>query len=115
MDEIPQIVTCPKCHIAIRPTDYFCFNCGTNLHPKPLSTSIPTQLLIYTGSIFLAPMGLIWGWRYIRQPETKSKIVGSIAITLTIITLIIATILIKNFMNMINSQVYKQLETIQGF
>src|ERR1700690_2123516 len=65
VNSVPSV--CPMCHIQVRLTDYFCYNCGKNLHPKPLSTSIEIQILYYVGSLVLPPMGFIWGFRYIRE------------------------------------------------
>ena len=106
---------CPKCHQGVRPTDYFCSNCGHNLNPTPLSTSITTQAAIYIGSIVLCPMGLIWGIRYFKQPDAKSKTVGLVAATLTTITLVIGIIALVNIIDQVNAQMSKQLENIQGF
>ncbi|OGK13969.1 hypothetical protein A3A93_04975 [Candidatus Roizmanbacteria bacterium RIFCSPLOWO2_01_FULL_38_12] len=101
---------CPKCHSLVRPTDYFCYNCGTNLKPKPLNTSIFMQLVLYVGSVVLVPFGIIWGWRYLRQPFTKSKIVGSITIIITIISTIIITIYSINLINDVQRQVNEGIE-----
>jgi len=99
----------------VKPTDYFCYNCGNNLHPKPLGTSPVTQAKIYLGSIFLAPMGLIWGIRYLRQQDGKSKIVGMVAIALTVLVLIVATGYTVRLVDNVNNQVGKQLQGIEGF
>ena len=109
------IPMCPACHIHVRPTDYFCFNCGHNLHPKPLSTSLEMQVAMYAGSLLLPPMGIIWGFRYVRQKEPVAKMVGAICIILTIIILIIATKLSVDLINKINSQVDSQMQNIQQF
>lgn len=102
---------CPSCHMIVRPTDYFCFNCGKSLLLKPLSISTGRQILIYLGSFLLPPLGLFWGWRYLRQGERKSKIVGLIAIILTVISLIITLQLAFGFINSYTSQ----LNQIQNF
>jgi len=106
---------CPKCHVQVRVTDFFCFNCGTNLKPKPLSTTLTHQLLLYIGSVTLPPLGLIWGVRYLKEPNQESKIIGIILIVLTIISLIIGTILIINTINTVNSQVTKQLQLLNNY
>jgi hypothetical protein len=81
---------CSQCHVAVRVSDYFCFNCGKNLKPKPLSTSVSTQLIYYAGSVFLPPMGIIWGIKYLKEKESKAKIVGIVCITITVVVLIVA-------------------------
>jgi len=106
---------CPSCHVGVRSSDYFCFNCGKNLKPKPLSTSITKQISIYLGSVLLPPLGLVWGIRYLREKDNTSKVVGVIAIILTVITLILLVKFTNNLIKTINEQVNSQLEGIQGF
>lgn len=115
MDEIATPAVCPFCHVAARQTDYFCANCGKNLHPVPLGTMVMDQVKLYLGSVFLAPMGIIWGIRYLREKEDKSKIVGLVAMLLSIFTLIVAIQYTVNFVNTVNSQVGKQFQGIEGF
>ena len=112
MDEISL---CPACHIAVRPTDYFCFNCGKNLHAAPPGTTTTDQIKLYLGSVFLAPIGIFWGLRYLRDGSQKSKMVGIIAMVLSVVTFIIAVRYTVNLVNTINSQVEKQLQGIEGF
>lgn len=115
MDEVITPVSCPFCHVAVRPMDYFCGNCGKNLHPARIGTSAFDQAKLYLGSVLLAPMGIFWGMRYLREKEDKSKIVGIIAMLLSIVTLIVAVQLSVTFMNTINSQIGKQFQGIEGF
>lgn len=112
MDEISW---CPACHITVRPTDYYCFNCGKNLHEAPPGTGTEDQIKLYLGSVLLAPMGIVWGLKYLRQEDQKSKIVGIVAMSFSVITLIIATQYVMNAVNTINTQVGKQLQGIEGF
>lgn len=74
-----------------------------------------TQLGIYAGSIILAPMGLVWGFRYLRQPGSMAKVVGVISIVLTIGTLVIASKLVTSYITSVNEQVTQQLNGMQGF
>lgn len=108
-------VICPQCHIEVRQTDYFCSNCGKNLQEKPLVVSITTQTKLYLGSIFLPPMGIIWGLRYLRQKDQNSKIVGWVAIALTMVTLLVSIKLTMDFINDVNRQVEEQLENMDAF
>lgn len=109
-----EIVMCPVCHVTVRPTDFFCFNCGKNLHAAPPGTAPFDQIKLYLGSVFLTPMGIIWGLRYLRAEDQKAKIVGVVAMALSVITIIIATQYAVNLMNSINGQVGKQLQRIEG-
>jgi hypothetical protein len=108
-------VKCPVCHMGVRPTDYFCFNCGKNLKPKPLSTVFGQQLGIYLESIFLPPYGVVVGLRYLKQKEGKSKIVGAVAVVLTILSIVIFTKLTLDLINNINVQVNKQMQQFGTF
>ena len=114
MDEVATPAVCPFCHVAVRTTDYFCANCGKNLRPAPLGTNVFDQAKLYLGSIFFTPMGLFWGIRYLREKSDTSKIVGVIAMLLSLVTLIVAVQYTVTFMNTINSQVGKQFQGIEG-
>lgn len=107
--------TCPKCHTAVRATDYFCFNCGANLHPKPLPTNLTTELMYYAGSILLPPLGFWWGVKYIQQPGAASKRIAILCMVLTTVSLIISSVWLVNYFNKLNAQVNQQLNGLQGF
>ena len=105
---------CSVCHVSVRPTDFFCYNCGKNLQEKPLSTSPVREILYYAGSIFLPPLGLWWGIKYLRQPDLKSKRIGWISIILTFASVLITVAWTVNFINGVTSQVNSQLNGIPG-
>ncbi len=105
---------CPKCHTEVRATDYFCLNCGKNIHEKPASTSLESQAMLYLGSIFLPPMGVIWGWRYLKADDQKSKIVGITAMVITVIVLLLAVKWTVDIVNAVNKQM-GQFNSMQGF
>lgn len=106
---------CPVCHRAVVPTDYFCPNCGKELHKAPPSVTPQAQIMLYLGSVFLPPMGLFWGLKYFRQPDQKSKIIAVVAAALTIISLIVTTKLSLDFIDTVNKQVNTQMQNFQGF
>ncbi len=106
---------CPVCHMEVRSTDYFCFNCGKDLKPKPLSTAFLQQIVIYLESIFLPPYGVVIGLRYLKQKEGKSKVVGVVAVVLTILSIVIFTKLTLDLINNINVQVNKQMQQFGTF
>lgn len=112
MDEVSL---CPACHMAVRPTDYFCFNCGKNLHAAPPGTTPADQIKLYLGSVFLAPMGIFWGLRYLREESQKSKIMGIIAMAISVVILIVVVQYTANLVNTLNSEVGKQLQGIEGY
>lgn len=107
--------TCPQCHVAVRPTDFFCYNCGKNLHAKPLSTSLTTEIMYYAGSILLPPLGFWWGMKYLKQPDAASKRIGVISMALTTISSIITSVWVINYIKMLNATVSSQLNGLQGF
>lgn len=107
--QTPQSV-CPKCHQATDLNDYFCRNCGQELHKPPPATSISAQLSLYLKSALLPPMGIIWGFSYLRQKSTASKIIGIVAIVITIFVLTYATMLTIKTINLVNLQVEQQLQ-----
>ena len=100
---------CLKCHVAVRPTDYFCYNCGNNLKPAPPSVFLVDQIVLYIKSVLIPPFGILWAIKYLRQDSVKSKIVGIVAIILTLASFIICLILSKNFVNNLNNQINEQL------
>ena len=90
----PAAAACPVCHLPVRPEWYFCPNCGTNLHPAPLSTSLESQLFLYAHSIVL-PMLLFlsitrWkGYTYFKSEDSQEKQIGSIAIILLVLSTVV--------------------------
>lgn len=90
---------CGQCKYQIQSEWYFCPNCGKVLREKPPSLSFGKQLLIYSVSFFLAPLGLGWGIKYIRYKDVKTKLVGWIAIGLTILSVVLMIIAFKNVMD----------------
>ncbi len=107
-----NINACPHCKYQIQADWYFCPNCGKMLKEKPIVISIGKQIIIYLVSFFLAPLGLGWGLKYITKNDPKVKMVGAIAIILTVLSIIIMFVVFKNFMdqyaNILNNpQLYK--------
>lgn len=72
------------------------------------------EILCYAGSIFLVPLGLWWGIKYLRQPDPASKRIGIISVILTIAATIIVIIWTVNILNSVGSQVNNQLNGIPG-
>src|SRR4030066_1000790 len=102
-------VICPVCHTEVKPTDYFCSNCGKNLKPEAPSTSLNKQIIIYLESFFLPPYGIIIGLRYLKAGDSKSKTVGIISIVLTIISLLILIKFTLDLMNTVNNQLQNRI------
>ena len=102
---------CPTCHTKVRLSDYYCFNCGKNLKPKPPPTSASGQITLYIKSALVPPFGLYWAIRYLKQPDRKSKIAGLVAIAVTLITFTYLIIITNKFIKTVNEGVNKQLNS----
>ena len=86
---IPTV--CPTCHQPVMQQYYFCPNCGTNLRPAPLSTSIETQIWMYAYSIILPNILFItvtrWpGMKYYRSSDPKARMIGQVAWILIVLS-----------------------------
>jgi len=101
---------CPKCFAEASEAAYFCYNCGQVLKPRPESTSISRQLLVYFISFFLAPFGLAFAFKYLNQPDQKSKTIGIISIILTVISIGAVLLVGKTFID----QQYGMLQSINN-
>jgi hypothetical protein len=113
MVQVPKV--CPQCHIAVRATDFFCFNCGKSLKEKPKPVGILSQLILYIGCFLLPPLGFWWGFKYMRQDDSKSKMVGVVCIVLTVVALVAVFVLTQNIANTLNQQVNSATSDILGF
>ena len=79
------------------------------MRPKPLSTSIGKQVGIYLLSVLVPPLGLVPGFKYVFQNEAKARIVGLVAVILTIISCIVTFYLTIGLIDQIKSQLNAQL------
>ena len=109
-----EIIACPQCHTSVRPTDYYCYNCGKNFRSAPPDTSVLTLAGFLVGAVVLPPMGIIWGFRYIRHPVVGVKLFGWLLIALTIIELVIIARVTIDLYNTVNNQVINQMQNLQG-
>lgn len=98
---------CPSCHLHLAENFYFCPNCGKKIKEPIAPVTIGKQIGIYALSLFLPPLGLFPGIKYLLQKEKKRKIIGIAAIALTIISTIITVWITIN----LTSQVTKTLDT----
>lgn len=78
-----------------------------------METSAVKQALIYFISFFLAPFGLGYAFKYLKQPDEKSKIIGIVSLVLTALAIVVAVIVTQQFL----AQSYGQLDLInsEGF
>ncbi len=98
----PESIVCPFCHVPSPPGAYFCGNCGHPLRKAPLSISIGKQIQIYLVSFLAPPFGLVYAWQYLREESDKSKIIGMVAVALTILSIVIAWDIIKPIWDSLN-------------
>jgi uncharacterized paraquat-inducible protein A len=109
-----EIVSCPSCHQPIELIDFFCPKCGKKLRSRPLSISLSSQIVLYLKTLLLPPFGLIWGYRYFRQPDTSSKLIGFITIIITVVEIVWLTQVTINMINIANRQINQQIQ-LYGF
>ncbi len=100
---------CPKCKLEVSETAYFCSNCGYSLKSRPVNTSVLKQILVYFVSFFLAPFGLGYAFKYLKQSDKKSKMIGIISLILTFFGIIAVIFIAKKYIE----QEYSQLNLIQ--
>jgi hypothetical protein len=107
----PQV--CVVCHLPLNENFYFCPNCGKKIKEPPPSVSFSKQLGVYALSIFLPPLGLWPGIKYLLQNDQKVKTVGMIAIVLTIISTIFTLWITFAAFNQVNQTVQTQQQQLQ--
>jgi len=100
--------------MTVRATDFYCYNCGKNLHPAPLQTDTTTLVALFLKTILLPPLGILWGLQYLRQADERSKIVGVAAIVITIIEIILVVQSTVGILNGVSGQM-NNLQGLQGF
>jgi hypothetical protein len=90
---------CPACKLKIQSDWFFCPNCAKKLKEKVPVISIPKQILIYSVSFFLSPLGLGWGLKYVCFKDKKIKTIGIISIVLTVLSIILMISTFKSFID----------------
>jgi uncharacterized membrane protein YvbJ len=98
-------ITCPSCKSIVPADVFFCPNCGKQLKDKPPATTAWRQIVVYSISLFVPPFGLFYAWKYIKQGDSKSKMIAIISIILTIISLIFTFWTMGDLINSINKSV----------
>lgn len=106
--------TCKYCGFTVSENFYFCPNCGKKLQEKLLSTSIGKQIYIYGLSILLPPLGLLPGFKYLLNKDPKAKLIGIVAIILTITSIIVTIWFFMQFLNTTITGPINQLDQLQN-
>ena len=104
---LPDI--CKNCRNIVLPNFKFCPNCGNPLNEQADSVSVGRQIYVYLMSALLPPTGLFWGIKYLTKKNQKTKIVGLVAILITVVSVVLSyQVLIGIF-----KQVQQQLGSYQ--
>ncbi len=103
---------CRFCNTPVSDNFFFCPTCGKKLHEPPIT--MVKQIGIYALSILLPPLGLWPGLKYVFQKDEKTKMVGIIAIILTIISTIVTLWLFMNTITGITSGIGSPLNQYQN-
>lgn len=111
-----QAIVCLKCKLQIpeSSTLFFCPNCGAVLKQKPPLTSVGKQIGLYLISFLLPPFGLWPAFKYLKQPDSTSKRIGWIAITLTVLSIILSVWATVDFFQKANEMMGAQLNQYQN-
>lgn len=112
MEPQQQQSVCPFCHFQLLQNYYFCPNCGKKISEPPIT--VLKQIGVYLLSIFLPPLGLWPGIRYLFSKDQKTKKVGTIAIILTIVSTVITLWLSVAMFNNLTKSVNSQLNQYQN-
>jgi len=111
--DLPQTPSlCPQCHQPVPPEWYFCANCGKNLREKPPSTAWLMQIGLYLLSVFLPPLGLWPGMKYLRSSHAPARRVGIIVAVLTAISFVVSLMIFERWLS---NAVQQASNTLSGF
>lgn len=93
---------CPNCGSIVAPDDVFCGHCGAKITTAPQGISMGRQIYIYLVSFFLPPLGLIWTFKYFRDPQKRN--IGIIAAGITAVAVILTVWLTMGFFQGLQNQ-----------
>jgi len=100
--DAPSKIICPACRATVLAASHFCPNCGKPLRDKLPAVSLSGQAIVCAVSLFLPPFGLWYAWKYLKQPDVKSKNIGIAALILTAISLIVTVWLVRGLVDLFN-------------
>ena len=90
---------CPSCKSTVPITAYFCPNCGKQLKDKPPDATLLKQIIIYSVSLFLPPLGLYYVWKYLKYGDYELRKIGIIALILTVMSTVVTLWFTAGFIN----------------
>ncbi len=104
--EVAPVQThCNRCHSEINSSFYFCPHCGHKIKEPPYHFTIIGTISILLISFLFPPFGLIPGIRYLKNKDKKAKLIGALAIIVTIIATVLFIIFIKQYLEMVNTTI----------
>lgn len=107
--------TCPACHVEVRPTDFFCYNCGKELSEAATPVKVIDMVGVLLGSVLLPPLGILWGFKYLRKNDRTTKLVGVAAIVLTVMVLWLALSYTQKLITTVNQQFNSNILNLETF
>jgi hypothetical protein len=105
----PVGIICSACNASAPSSANFCPNCGKRLRAIPPETTLSRQIIVYLVSFFVAPFGLWFAWKYLKQGDSRSRKIGIAAIALTIVSIAITVWTMAGLYNSV-SQYMKLLD-----
>ena len=97
-------VICKNCKQLVPSVSFFCPTCGKKIKEPPYKFSFLGVTGVVLESVLLPPMGIVPGIRYLRREETSAKMVGLLAIIITIAATVFMVAFLMNYINSVNSQ-----------
>ena len=84
-------LVCPSCRALVSADMLSCQACGKPLKSNSAEISVPRRIFVYVISVLLPPFGFWYAWKYLRQQDKQSRIIGWVTIVLTIVSIIANT------------------------
>lgn len=100
--------SCSQCDAVLPTGAIFCSQCGAKVENTAV-ISVGRQIVIYCVSFFLAPFGLGYVFKYLRRESKEEKRVGYIALSLTILAILLELWVGKMFIDA-QTKIYRELE-----
>ena len=102
------------CNMKAGLEDKYCSSCGREL-PKTINTvPLSRKIKIYLMSVFLAPFGIYWFFKYFRSTDEDKRKLGFYCLYITIVMVIILVIVNYFFIKSVNSYVNNYNFSIYG-
>lgn len=99
MENVLPETMCLACRAPVSAAENFCPRCGTKLKEPPLSISAGKRAFIYLFSFFLAPFGLGYAFKYLKQSNPEARRVGIVVVILTALAMALMIWIANAFSN----------------